>query len=384
MKTPVLFMSRNKLRQNYQTIRQAMPNVKAAYAIKSNSHPEIIHLLQKENAYFETASLTEIKLLLSFGVSPEHILFSNPVKPVEAVQEAVQLGVLRTTIDSLEEAEKLLPFKNKLRLYLRLIVSNEGSLWPLVGKFGLGKNLWPNMFSFLREHQVKLEGIAFHVGSQCQSPQTWKNALQTVWTALQIAKEYNLNPQSLNIGGGFPIELAQQIPAIDEIAAVLNQELARWQEQGYSPQEIFAEPGRFISGSAGWLVAKVIGIAERDLKGNRTKWVYLDVGVFNGMMETIDGFEYPIYSSGSGAYEKVLLCGPSCDSVDKMFEVFLPTPKVNDILIFVGAGAYTTVYASNFNGFAMPQTEFVDSWEEQLAFLKSSLKLSFTISKPAH
>lgn len=354
-------MDRKRIKKNYVEISQALPKVKIAYAIKSNSDQEIVKILKNENSFFETASLAEIQYLLSLGVSPKQILYSNPVKSLSAIEQSISLGVQRTTFDSLEEAQKLLPFQKDLKLFLRIIVSNEGSMWPLVGKFGLGKTLWQKTFSFLQKHNMPLYGISFHVGSQCESLSTWDNAMQTAWQAFTLAKEFGLYPVALNIGGGFPIFLGNPIPTIFEIGNIINQHLEQWQKQGLVLEEIFAEPGRFISGSAGFLKTKVIGVANRELNGKYKKWVYLDTGVFSGLMETIDGISYPMKSSGSGELEEVQLCGPSCDSVDKMFMAKLPQPKEGDVLYLLGAGAYTTVYASNFNGFAMPQVTWIDS-----------------------
>lgn len=364
MKTPILFMDRKRIQQNYLDIAQALPTAKIAYAIKSNSDQAIIKILKEENSFFETASLAEIQYLLSLEVLPEHILYSNPVKSLSDIKQSIAWGVQRTTFDSLEEVEKLAPFKNDLKLFLRIIVSNEGSMWPLVGKFGLGKTLWQKVFSFLQKQSIPLFGISFHVGSQCESLATWDNAMKTAWQAFTLAKEFGLKPVALNIGGGFPIFLQQPVPTIFEIGSIINQHLEQWQEKGTMLKEVFAEPGRFISGSAGFLKTKIIGVAQRELNGKYTKWVYLDTGVFSGLMETIDGISYPIKSNGSGKLETVQLCGPSCDSVDKMFMAKLPSPKEGDILYLSGAGAYTTVYASNFNGFAMPQIEWIDSAED--------------------
>lgn len=364
MQTPMLFIDREKIKNNYREIKNAFPQINIAYAIKSNSHQEIIKILQKENSFFETASISEIEYLISLGIEPSRILFSNPVKAISAIERALQLGIKKMTFDSLEEAEKIIHLKNYLHLFLRLIVSNEGSQWPLVGKFGLGRALWEDAFTLLKEKSIPLKGISFHVGSQCESLTAWDNAMNTAYDAFVMAKNFGLQPSALNIGGGFPIFLGADVPSAKEISQTITKHLERWQQDGIILQEIFAEPGRFISGSAGFIQTKVLGIAQRDLNGTRKKWVYLDAGVFGGLMETIDGITYPILTDGEGELERVQLCGPSCDSVDKMFEVSLPSPKEGDTIYLLGAGAYTTVYASNFNGFAMPQIEFIDSTEE--------------------
>ena len=124
-------------------------------------------------------------------------------------------------------------------------------------------------------------------------------------------------------------------------------------------------PGRALLGEAGTLVTTVIAKAARD----GGKWLYLNVGVFNGLMETIGGIKYPLAtaenhpktSEGKDKIDKWTLAGPSCDSFDVIStEVELPEMDIGDKIYIMSAGAYTTAYASQFDGFPIPRTYFVD------------------------
>jgi len=362
VKTPVLLMDRTRILQNYQDIEKALPDFKIAYAVKSNNHPEIVNILKRSGSLFEVASLYEIENLLSMGIEPENIIYSNPVKPPDDIKSAAEKKVCVMSFDSVTELEKILPYKDNVKLLFRIEVPNEGSLWPLSGKFGCPSKLWDKIYSYMQKHSIKLSGITYHVGSQCENLPNFKSALLETKKAYQLAKSYGLDPYILNIGGGFPVYLGREIPPIKQIAEIILETIEDLKKDGVVFTEFYAEPGRFISGSAGTLLSKVIGIAERE----NNKWVFLDTGVFSGMMETVDGITYPLLSTGSGKSENVMLCGPTCDSMDKMFKAMIPNPKVGDNIYFSGAGAYTTVYASDFNGFSRPDITFLDSVDEQL------------------
>ena len=360
--TPALFIDRSRIRQNYLDLKKALPPFRIAYAIKSNSHPEIIEILKKEGSHFETASIAEIEKLLAMGIKAEEIVLSNPVKAPTAIARALAHGVTIQSFDSVEELEKFKPHASastppgqRVRPQLRIVVPNEGSMWPLSGKFGADEELWPAIFQYMKENEIPLDGVTFHPGSQCETIAGWDSALYLTWRCIEIAREYGLNPTTINIGGGFPVDLGRKIPTPTAIGKVVMRHLKEWEKKGFKPTDLIVEPGRFISGSAGVLASRVVGVARRE-----KTWAFLDCGVFTGMMETIDGISYPMLFSSAAEKETAMLCGPSCDSVDKMYEAQIPKAKPGDAVLFLSAGAYTSVYASEFNGFLGPKMVFLD------------------------
>jgi ornithine decarboxylase len=106
-------------------------------------------------------------------------------------------------------------------------------------------------------------------------------------------------------------------------------------------------------------VVHVIGTATR----NGQRWMHWDAGVFGGLFETTDGLRYSLRCDKNGVHVPWRVAGPTCDSVDVcMRDQMLPEDVVAGDSIYVfGAGAYTTAYASEFNGFALPQVIVVDS-----------------------
>lgn len=349
-----------RILEAYQEMERAFPAFQVAYAMKANPDLHILKLLQGHGGSFETASISEIELLTSVGVSPEKIIFSNPIKPIEAIARSVQAGVYYHTFDSISEIDKFAPYGDRIGPIFRIDVSNKGSLWALNGKFGAGRSLWSSIFSHMSQNNIPLKGITFHVGSQCETLETWELALESAKEAILLARGFGLNPDTLNIGGGFPIYLGREVPSVTDISRVIYRHLSNWEKEEIIIKNHFAEPGRYIAGPAGTLISKIIGIADREAGDKIEKWVFLDTGVFTGLMETIDGITYPLVSNGSGEPVEVMLCGPSCDSADKMYRAELPDPKIGDTLYLTGAGAYTTSYVSNFNGLDTPLTVFMD------------------------
>ena len=362
MSSPILHIGEKEILYAYSRIQKALPDFAIAYAIKANPHPRILNLLNKEKSYFEVASLKEIEILLEIGISPQRILYSNPIKPTSSIFFAYEKGIRYFTIDSIEELEKFRPLLPEVLLFVRIQVPNEGSLWPLGRKFGLEKEKWDYFLSTLLLQEIPLYGVSFHVGSQCERLESWKKAMGEVEEFLSLAYQYALYPKALNIGGGFPVYLGRKIPSVEEIGEVIFSYIEKWRKKGIFLEKYFAEPGRYIVAEAGILETEVIGVIKR----NQETWVYINAGVFHGLMESIEKIHYPVYfpSSSKEKKEEILLAGPTCDSLDTLYKVHLPTPKIGDKIYFLSTGAYTYVYSSFFNGFSPPHILIRKSLEE--------------------
>lgn len=352
-RTPFLVIGRKTVFRKLQQLSQAMPDARIFYALKTNSHWRIAKMLQDSGYGFEVASEEELDLLLRRDLSPDRIIISNPLKSPQFIRAAHAAGVKYFAFDSTDEVEKLSEFAPGSSVYVRLEVSNEGSLWPLGGKFGVETEQAVELITLAAKGTLVPCGITFHVGSQCIDEMSWVGAIKKsrlVWDAVE---RRGITLRMLNIGGGFPIEYTESIPSIDRIASVIEKTL---REEFPTGVEIFAEPGRAIVGEAGILASTVIAKAKR----NGQDWLYLDVGVFNGLMESIGGFRYSMVADRRGPARKWVVAGPSCDSLDVISkDVELPDLQIGDKVYISSAGAYTTAYASRFNGFPIPKTYFV-------------------------
>lgn len=351
--SPFLLMYTNLIKEKYEQFHgelKELSNAKVYYAVKANPYPGIVKLLYDLGAGFEIASEEELDLVFSLDVPSSKIVSSNPVKTPSFIKSAYARRVTSFVFDSHTEIEKLSQFAPGSNVYVRLSVSNEGSEWPLDKKFGVDVEDAIKLLLEACRKNLKPYGIAFHVGSQCNNPATWVKAIEKSKTVWESAKNKGIELRSINIGGGFPCEYTKPVPSIAEIVRTIKGSLKLDSPRNI---EVMVEPGRALVGEAGILVTTVIGKAVRA----RRKWLYLDAGVFNGLMEATGGIKYQFIASRSGAARKWVLAGPSCDSMDIISnEVRLPELEVGDRVYVMSAGAYTTAYASRFGGFRIPRT----------------------------
>lgn len=353
MNTPFLVMDKSVMRRKYEELRRVLPEVEVFYALKANPYWRIARLFHKLGAGFEISSEGELELLLRLKVPPQRIISSNPLKSPSFIQSAHSLGIDHFVFDSSAELEKLSRFASGSKVQLRLSVSNEGSRWPLNKKFGIEIEDGVSLLVQAAKQGLNPYGITFHVGSQCLDVLTWVKAIEKSKLVWELALREGIELRRLNLGGGFPIQYTEPIPPIGELADIVRKTIRANFLQG---TELVIEPGRYLVGEAGILVAGVIAKATREGQ----KWLYLDVGVFNGLMESLGNIKYPLVVEKESSTEKWVLAGPSCDSFDVIpYEVELPELEVGDKVYILSSGAYTTAYASRFNGFPIPETYLI-------------------------
>lgn len=346
---PFLLVDSNIIRQKARRFKAAMPRVHPHYAAKANPDPRVLTALIEEGVSFEIASIAELDLLMSLGVPSSEIYYSNPMKSRAYIEYAAAKGVEWYVLDSVEELRKIVSIKPDAKLYLRIDAPNIGSDWPLAGKFGthLGD------IAFIIDEAVRLNadlaGVTFHVGSQCRNPQNWRVGIERARNVFATMREVGLKPRLLNIGGGYPVRHVKPIPSIEVIAEVVNDAIADLP----ADIRVMAEPGRYLVSDSACFVCRVVGTATR----NGKRWMYWDAGIFGGIIEVSEGLRYEILTQRTGALVPWSVAGPTCDSVDiLMRDEMLPEDIQEDDFIFIpNAGAYTTSYASNFNGFPLPE-----------------------------
>ncbi|MDA0830309.1 MAG: type III PLP-dependent enzyme [Proteobacteria bacterium] len=347
---PVLILDLDIVRQKYHRFQSAMPGITPHYAVKANPDMRVLQALKSEGCQFEIASIKELDLLLSIGVDASTIQYSNPVKPSSFIQYAAAKGVRWFVLDSEEELVKIHALVPDAKLYLRFDTSNIGSDWPLSGKFGVKPRDIDSILDVAVEIGADLCGLTFHVGSQCRNIENWSQAIETSKRIFQSMQAKGLKPELLNVGGGYPVRLTKPIPSIEYIGSAIKDAL-----DGIGAEvRVTAEPGRYMVSDAAYFVCQVIGTAT---KGDE-RWMYLDAGIFGGLMECTQGIQYQIeVNNKSGNEVPWYVAGPSCDSVDVLSrEQMLPATTIEgDLLYFPNAGAYTTVYANEFNGFPLPK-----------------------------
>lgn len=354
--TPFLLIDSEKIREKVSVIGRNIKNSKVFYAVKANPDIGIIRFVNKLGMGFEIASEGELSLLSSIGVKPARIISSNPVKSFKFLRMAASYGVNYFAYDSRDEVDKIADFIPGCNVYVRLSVPNEGSEWPLSKKFGVELDEAAALLSYAGEKGLNPVGITFHVGSQCTNIYNWNSALDKAKALWDIADRKGIRLNLLNIGGGYPIKYTKNVIEVDDIDRNVNNLI---QEKFPQDIKIFIEPGRAVVGDAGIFVTSVIGKAERADEN----WLYIDVGVFNGLMESIGGIKYSYIvetEREKRVKKKWTLAGPSCDSFDVIEKgIALSEPAIQGLLLILSSGAYTISYASEFNGFSIPKTVLI-------------------------
>ena len=350
---PVLAVSEQRLRSNARSFIAAMPRVRPHFAVKANPDAEILRIFKEEGCCFEIASSAELQSMVDLGVNLETVFYSNPIKSPASIRQAAAAGIQWFVVDTPEEVLKIATIKPDAKLYLRTEVSNEGSVWPLAGKFGASSSGILATIEAARNTGMQITGVTFHVGSQCTNINNWVEGIRSAKNIFAQLEDNGWTPELLNLGGGYPVQFTGIEPGITEIGTTINKEL----EAIPSSIQVMAEPGRFLVGSAGCLVTQVVGMATRDDK----RWLYLDTGTYGGLMELAGGFPSNIVSQRAGEPSLWTMAGPTCDSIDVFGEHSLPSNmEVEDLVFITNLGAYCTSCACDFNGFPIPNIVLVD------------------------
>ena len=347
---PYLLMDKAKVRQKVHTIGKNIRNAEVYYAVKANPDIGTLKLINSLGIGFEIASEGEMSVLESIGVTSDRMITSNPIKTFRFLRMAAESGVDYFSYDSEAEVLKMREYTPGANVYVRLTVPNEGSEWPLSKKFGVEVEEAEELLLLAKKKGLNPVGITFHVGSQCTNMYNWNSALDKAKDLWDRAEKAGIKLSLLNIGGGYPIRYTKDVVGIPAIEKNINKAIF---QKFPKKTRILIEPGRSVVGDAGIFVTKVIGKTSR----GDEKWLSIDVGVFNGLMESIGGIKYSYIVEGSKEIKKWTLAGPSCDSFDVIEKsILLPEPAIGNYVLILSSGAYTISYASEFNGFSIPKT----------------------------
>lgn len=353
--TPVVVIDHDVIRENYATFRKHLPKVQAYYAVKANAEPAIIRTLHHAGASFDVASLPEFMLVYeNIKHLPakqqqdfiwDKIIYANPTKPRETLQALDQYKPL-VTYDNLTELQKIKQYAPHAGVVLRLRVPNTGSMVELSSKFGCDAGEAVDLILAAFKMGLVVEGLSFHVGSQCTNFQNFVQALNMSAAVMQEAKSRGHEIKILDIGGGFPAPYNKHVKPFSQLARTINAEIARLFPRNI---EILAEPGRFLVATAATSMARIIGKAVRDGK----PCYYIDDSVYHTFSGIIfDHCQYHLKSFRKGATEICAVFGQTCDALDTIsLSEELPELEIDDLIYSENIGAYSNASATWFNGF---------------------------------
>jgi ornithine decarboxylase len=362
--TPVVAIDHRAIRRNYANFRRLLPRVQAYYAVKANPAPEIVRTLYKAGASFDVASLPEF-LLVHKNIEGlparerqdfiwDKIIYANPIKPKETLQALDRYKPL-LTYDNLDELRKIERYAPHAGLVLRLRVPNTGSMVELSSKFGCDAGEAAGLILEAFRAGLVVEGLSFHVGSQCANFDNFVQALNIAAAVRREALARGHEIKILDIGGGFPVAYDARVKPLGPLARKINAEIGRLFSKD---MEILAEPGRYLVATAATAVARVIGKAFRDGK----TCYYIDDSVYHTYSGIVfDHCQYRLKAFRTGEKEMATVFGQTCDGMDTIAQSEeLPRLEIDDLVYSQDIGAYSNASATWFNGFAPAQVVHVN------------------------
>ena len=367
LETPNIVINLGIVKSNFIKLRDSFPYARIYYAVKANPGEPVLRLLSELGSCFDLASRYELDLISKFNVQPERLSYGNTIKKARDIKYFYDKGVRMFATDSRDDLKNIAENAPRSRVYVRILVETSVTAdWPLSRKFGCHPDMAYDLLVMARNLGLTPYGISFHVGSQQRDIGQWNDAIaKTKYLYNSLEEEEDLRLSMINMGGGFP---AAYIDPTNDLAEYAS-EITRYLHDDFGDDipEIVLEPGRSLVGNSGILTSEVI-LTSRKNNTALARWVYVDAGKFNGLIETLDeSIKYPVISSRDKPGEKegdVIIAGPTCDSMDIMYENVrykLPvTLKAGDKLYWLSTGAYTSTYASvAFNGFPPIQTYYM-------------------------
>jgi ornithine decarboxylase len=352
---PVLVVDLEVVRDNYNAFAKALPDSRVFYAVKANPAPEVLALLASLGSCFDTASVAEIEMVLAAGCSADRISYGNTIKKERDIARAFELGVRLFAVDCKPEVEKVARAAPGSKVFCRILCDGAGAEWPLSRKFGCEPSMAADVLEHAYRQGLEAYGVSFHVGSQQRNQHAWDRALAQASAVFKECGERGINLSMVNLGGGFPTKYLKNVPTVRTYGSAIFRALRK--HFGNRIPETIIEPGRGMVGNAGVIETEVVLVSKKS-EEDEVRWVYLDIGKFGGLAETMDeSIRYPIKTPRDGAeMSPCILAGPTCDSADVLYEkqpYLLPVSiEIGDKLLIEGTGAYTSTYSSvAFNGF---------------------------------
>src|SRR6266581_1563206 len=353
--TPVVVIDHDAIRKNYAAFKKHLPKVQCYFAVKANAEPAIIRTLYGAGASFDVASMPEFMMVYeNIKHLPaqqqqdfiwDKIIYANPIKPKETLLALDQYKPL-VTYDNAAELKKIRQYAPHAGLALRLAVANTGSQCELSNKFGCQPGEAVDLVDEAFRLGLVVEGLSFHVGSQCTNFQNFVQALNISAAVMQEAKSRGHEIKILDIGGGFPAPYNQHVKPFSALARKISVEIDRLFPKEI---EILAEPGRFLVATAATAVSRIIGKTVRDGK----RCYYIDDSVYHTFSGIIfDHCQYHLNAFRKGKPEICAVFGQTCDALDTIsLSEELPELEIEDLVYSKNIGAYSSASATWFNGF---------------------------------
>ena len=345
--SPLLILDCERVRVQFRKLQAALPRVVLHYALKPMPHAALVRTVVEEGGFLDLATTGEVQLVRRLGVDPARCIHTHPIKRPQDIRNALDFGVRTFVVDNADEVRKFERLAGDAELLIRVSFRSPGAVCDLSRKFGCDPEDALSLAQLAAELGVTVRGLSFHVGSQAADSAKHVEAIEACARLIGAGRRAKLGVlDTLDIGGGFPIDYTQPVQDIGRFCEPLREALARLPKR----VRVIAEPGRFIVGPAVIGVASVMGRARRE--GHW--WYYLDDGLYGSYSgQLYDHARYPVEPlKDGGEMLPSVLAGPTCDSIDVIAEnLLLPKLETGDLIVGRAMGAYTWASASEFNFF---------------------------------
>lgn len=353
--TPCLVVDVDTVVARYHALSAAFPHARIQYAVKANPAREVLRALAAAGAWFDVASPAEIDLCLAAGSGGGRLSYGNTIKKPADIAHAHAAGVAEYTCEASGDLRAIASRAPGSQVSVRLLVDPPDSATPFGRKFGCSPDIAVALLVEAASLGLDPVGVSLHVGSQQRDPCAWAGAIATAASVFTATGERGVHLRRINVGGGLATSYREAAPDPAAYAGAITDALDTQFPAG--APELVVEPGRAIVADAGMIRAEVV-LISRKTPGDDHRWVYLDVGRYNGLAETEnEAIAYPVEPADahSGPDGPVVLAGPTCDGDDVLYQhtpYRLPESlRAGDRIDILAAGAYTASYSSvAFNG----------------------------------
>ena len=354
-KTPFYCYSLAQLKNNYHALSEAFRAIKPmiCFSVKSNSNLYLLKELKKIGSGADVVSVGELLKAIKAGISPKKIVFSGIGKTEEEIKMAIKKKVLLINVESESELNLInkisKKISRKISIGIRLNPNVTGKTHQKIStggkdeKFGLVYKDFINLCKKINKmRNLNLKGISVHIGSQITSVEPFKKVLAII---NKIIKKTKINFEFIDLGGGMGISYSKKEKQINlkKYAKLVSKFLKN------KDSKIIFEPGRFIIGNSGILIAKIIYIK----KSNNKNFIILDAGMNNLMRPALYNAHHeivPLKKAGKFLRGNLKFVGPVCESSDKFSDKKnFSKIKEGEYVALLNVGAYGMSLSSNYN-----------------------------------
>lgn len=342
--SPLLVFDADVLRAHFKALQAALPNVDLYYAVKAHPDSSIVNVIEELGGGFDIASAGEMDLLLKHKISGRRTIHTHPIKKDQEIRDALRFGATTFVVDNLYELKKLISYRSRVGVLLRVSFRSETAKVDLSKKFGCAANEVLDLVKEAEKLGIHIKGLSFHVGSQVKDSSKHVEAINACHMLMNEINETADRPLSvLDIGGGFPADYDLKGFDINAFCTPIRAALAKLP----SDWHLIAEPGRYLIAPAVTSVTTIAGKSHR----NGFVWYYLDDGIYGSYSgQLFDHAIYPLQVFSGGEQSPSIIAGPTCDSIDVVAEnIMLPNLEIGDLVIGHQMGAYTAATKTRFN-----------------------------------